>query len=970
MAHNPTGSQWHRWDLHFHTPSSFDYGNGSVTDEQIIDCLKEEFIRVVAITDHHTMDVSRIRNLKELAGDDITVLPGIELRSDQGGKPIHYIAIFSEDCSLDHIWDTLKGKLELTPESIAEKGGDDRIYVPLEKAAEVTRQLGGVISIHAGTKSNSINEISNAEEFQQQIKADITRQFVDIYEVGKDQDISVHFDKIFPAIGKELPLIICSDNHNAKEYRTKTPLWMRADPCFRGLKMVIHEPLERVFLGEFPESPARVTKHPTKYIRGIAFQAMAGCPAGEKWFSGGVDFNHGLVAIIGNKGSGKSALADTIGLLGASTNSARYSFLSAKRFRHPQSGRAKHFNASITWESGECYEKCLGDDCLATDVPHVQYLPQEHVENVCNELGSGKGSKFEEELKAVIFSHVPDVERHGQPTLDALLEFHAGKKRERIDTLQRDLKKLTRERCALEAQADPSVRTELEKKLDLQQQVLAGHDAKKPEVVEPPAEGESDPESNELAARIHQAEADRDKLSAEVDKLAKSLSDTQTRRVVADRLLEALENLEVDVRTAKDGMLVDANALGVDLDTIVTFAVNREPITAIRDKCVQDAAQHSKDLDGASDEEAEQKGVLGARARLAEAKKKVEKLQNKLDEPNRQYQKYLKALKEWQDEKARLEGTAEFPESIKGLTATIESLKSLPAKIRSKQEAMLAKAREIYEVKEELASLYRTLYEPVQSFMATNDLAKGKLQFRVEFATSDFAARFLQMIAKNKRGTFKGVDEGYTRITEMLSTASWEDADSAMQFVAEVDEALHKNLQGDSEAVTLVSQIAKEHSASDLLNYLYGIEYLEPRYLLKWDEKDLAMLSPGERGTVLLVFYLLIDKTDVPLIIDQPEGNLDNHTVAKILVDCIRETRKRRQVFIVTHNPNLAVVCDADQVVHATLDKEDGNAITYSSGALENPAISKFVTDVLEGTMWAFDIRGYKYAVGMDRTAT
>jgi predicted ATPase len=130
------------------------------------------------------------------------------------------------------------------------------------------------------------------------------------------------------------------------------------------------------------------------------------------------------------------------------------------------------------------------------------------------------------------------------------------------------------------------------------------------------------------------------------------------------------------------------------------------------------------------------------------------------------------------------------------------------------------------------------------------------------------------------------------------------------------------------------------------------------------DVSRIAMLSPGERGTLLLVFYLLIDKGDMPLVIDQPEGNLDNQTVAKILVDCIREARKRRQVFIVTHNPNLAVVCDADQVVYASMDKANGNAITYVSGALENPVMTKHVTDVLEGTRWAFGVRGEKYKVG------
>jgi len=101
---------------------------------------------------------------------------------------------------------------------------------------------------------------------------------------------------------------------------------------------------------------------------------------------------------------------------------------------------------------------------------------------------------------------------------------------------------------------------------------------------------------------------------------------------------------------------------------------------------------------------------------------------------------------------------------------------------------------------------------------------------------------------------------------------------------------------------------------------------------LRWEGKDLAMLSPGERGTLLLVFYLLIEKGEVPLIIDQPEGNLDNYTVAKVLVECIKMARNRRQVFIVTHNPNLAVVCDADQVIHARMDKANGNEISYDTG--------------------------------------
>ena len=121
--------------------------------------------------------------------------------------------------------------------------------------------------------------------------------------------------------------------------------------------------------------------------------------------------------------------------------------------------------------------------------------------------------------------------------------------------------------------------------------------------------------------------------------------------------------------------------------------------------------------------------------------------------------------------------------------------------------------------------------------------------------------------------------------------------------------------------------------------------------------------APGERGTLLLVFYLLVDKDDIPLMIDQPEENLDNQTVYDLLVPCIKDARQRRQIIIVTHNPNLAVVCDADQVIHADLNKPDSYRMSYDSGSIESPAINKAIVDILEGTMPAFKNRDSKYLI-------
>jgi predicted ATP-dependent endonuclease of OLD family len=124
-------------------------------------------------------------------------------------------------------------------------------------------------------------------------------------------------------------------------------------------------------------------------------------------------------------------------------------------------------------------------------------------------------------------------------------------------------------------------------------------------------------------------------------------------------------------------------------------------------------------------------------------------------------------------------------------------------------------------------------------------------------------------------------------------------------------------------------------------------------------------LSPGTRGIVLLLLYLAIDRIDRrPLLIDQPEENLDPKSVFDDLVPHFREARKRRQVIIVTHNANLVVNTDADQVIVATSEPAATGGlplIRYESGSLENSNIRKAVCDILEGGERAFLERERRY---------
>lgn len=779
-------------------------------------------------------------------------------------------------------------------------------------------------------------------------------------EIGQLKDIDRHHKTIFPATGLDKPLVLCSDNHRITSYSTKAPLWLRADPTFRGLLMVLRETRDRVYIGDRPPEVVRVEQNRTKYIRSVAFASKPTLPAGQQWFSGTVEFNSGLVAIVGNKGSGKSALADALGLLGSTKNSDGFSFLSRGRFLHPTSGYADHFDATLAWESGDSTTRCLSEAVKPEELERLKYLPQDHVEKVCNELAGLGEEGFEQELKAVIFSHVPEADRLGHTTLDDLVRFQTGEKQTRIDSLIKQLREVSRTRARLEGQADSAARVESMEKITRRKLELDAHDKNKPqEVANPTADGSTPAPDAALIVDLTAAESKKTGLNSQVTAEAEALRVAERRAAVAKRLLEKLENFKKDFAVFKTSLAEDAKELGVGVDELIAISVTPSKVEGVRDAAVT-AAKTAKNTLEASDPPGLRKQLEAVLAQLTE-------LQSKLDAPNRAYQTYLKALEEWQAKRTEIEGSECNAESVRGLEAALAALEKLPDQIAAVTAEQVALAVQVHAEKVAQAKVYRDLYASVQGFIDSHILAKDKLrlEFQAELTDEGFSGRLLGLLALNRKGSFMGIDEGRAKAGSLVEITQWESADSVKTFLAAVDKALHEDQrEGQGGQTQLKDQLPKGTKPEEVFDLLYGLEYIRPRYILRWDGKDLSMLSPGERGTLLLVFYLLIDKSDMPLLIDQPEGNLDNHTVAKVLVECIKEARKRRQVFIVTHNPNLAVVCDADQIVHANMDKTHNNAITYTTGSLENPGMSQYVTDVLEGTLWAFRVREGKYAVG------
>jgi hypothetical protein len=774
------------------------------------------------------------------------------------------------------------------------------------------------------------------------------------------------FEKEFKSLK---PCVHGSDAHDSESlfvFADDRQLWIKANPSFNGLAQLLLNPSERVYVGPEPLALKRVRDSATKSIGMIRMGPVGAEDQDARWFSGSISLNPGLVAIIGKKGSGKSALADIAGLLGNSQNADDFSFLNKQRFLNPKYRLGERFIATLEWRSGDEHEMRLSDPTDALVPERVKYIPQSHLEEICAEIqDSSSPTLFDRELEAVIFSHVPAPDRLGRERLPELVDHTTEQTAGRISQLQTRLGKVNGEYLELRQRGSRDAKKTLEAALASRRAELASHDKTKPAEV-PELEASGDRDSADSAAREELAKvvAEIEILDGELKKHREAEAEAKKRLVAVERLQGRIENFRGTLSAFQEESAQDATLLGLDPTGLVRLEVDTSELEKLQ-KTLADEIQESIEL-----LDRDRPGSLAYKR--AEASKNAEGLRRKLSAPERRRQEYERALKGWQRTRAVILGSPAAHDSIKGLEASREALSAIPAEAAAKREERTALVRQIFGAKEKLVEEYERLYAPVQDFIDSHTVAREveALSFSAAVFVDGLEDGILAMINQRKRGSFSGDQEGRERLRELIARYDFASADGVVAFLDELGENLEKDQRPGAgrEAVQLADQLVQSADPASFYAFIFGLDYLRPRFELLWRDKPLSQLSPGERGTLLLIFYLLIDKDDTPLIIDQPEENLDNETVARLLVPAVRYAKERRQIILVTHNPNLAVVCDADQIVHADFNRVEGNRVTYTSGAIEAPEITKLIVDVLEGTKPAFDFRDAKYDV-LDRLA-
>lgn len=193
---------------------------------------------------------------------------------------------------------------------------------------------------------------------------------------------------------------------------------------------------------------------------------------------------------------------------------------------------------------------------------------------------------------------------------------------------------------------------------------------------------------------------------------------------------------------------------------------------------------------------------------------------------------------------------------------------------------------------------------------------------------------------------------------------------SANNFKNDIKEILHAILD---DSLVIKSAYTKKEAITKLTKSWFTFDYT-----IQQDGDKISEMSPGKKSFVLLKLLIELDNSKCPILIDQPEDDLDNLSIYDDLVRFIKTKKKERQIIIVTHNPNLVVGTDSECVIVANQDgltsKNNTYQFEYISGSLESEYcentsksillqknIQKHVCDILEGGKEAFEKRREKY---------
>ena len=996
------GSVWRRWDPHTHTPGTVlnDHFRGGNAWEEFLQRIETSNppIEALGITDYYSLEnYKKACGFKEVGrmANVGLIFPNVELRyaiATSSGTPINFHLLISPD-DPEHIEQTQRFLQKLTF-----KAGDDEFNCSRGEIMRLGRyhaggelneqdalaegvnqfkvspdqflqkwtdtpwiQRNALIAIAAGSRdgSSGLQRASSLAALRRKLE----RSAHVIFSANpRDRDFwlgkgVVSVDDLTKTYRGRKPCLHGSDAHDTDHVGAPALnrfTWIKGDASFDTLHQACIEPELRVSVAATPPSGA----FSSQTITSISI-------ANADWLSASeLPLNSGLIGVIGERGSGKTALVDMIaaGAHALSPHLMTTSFV--RRAREPVDLLGDML-VTLNWKDGAQTTVALRDIEFANSVDdsRVQYLSQQFVEQLCS--ADGATDALIREIERVIFTAHSPEDRMGAEDFRELLNILAARGRQR---------RTDSERAITEAGT------------------RIGAERDKQDLV-----SEAETRRKRLANQIKQDTAERTKLvTKEAESHARALekvstaADTLRGRVEqARRRSEALDVLADDVNAFRDwrkeSEFVDFRERHIAADlkdkewaefrTDYVGDVDRVLASAKRDTMNQIKKLSGPILSGEDDSREVRSAnapevSTSTKSLIPHGKELTELPLSLLQQEETRLRKLIGADEVKQTAYKKLsDRIAVAKNQIGVLDKTIAAGHAAAEKINEFLDARNQSYRGVFEGIETEEQALTALYSPLSKRLSDAGGVLGKLTFSIRRKVDivAWAATGEALLDLRRAGDFKGRGALHAAAEALLldawRTGSTEEvADAMAGFRAEHDEDLRRG------ALVEKSDKAGYRSwAGQISTWLYSTDHVRVSYGIQHEGVDIETLSPGTRGIVLLLLYLAVDtEDDRPLIIDQPEENLDPKSIFDELVGLFRQAKQRRQIVIVTHNANLIVNTDADQVIVAQCGQlHPGRLpkITYTCGSLENGDIRAHVCSILEGGEEAFRERAKRLRI-------
>ena len=646
------------------------------------------------------------------------------------------------------------------------------------------------------------------------------------------------------------------------------------------------------------------------------------------WFEEqALPLNPGLVAVIGRKGMGKSALNELVAYAAGAWQDDPLSFIHRSR---------PHLNGiriRLNWGDGRIVDHAIAAKGVASTAGEVRYLSQRFVERLCADHQAD--GDLVKEIEAVIFAHLAPTETLNASSFADLREKRTTTIRQEQRRLVGELQRLHREIHELykRSLSVPERRARME---TLRKERRSIHE----QMPQPGTE-----EEQRIATELQTM---RDALAVAIARQA-GHKETLLR---IDGIREKVQAFRVEMERFWSDIAADLREVGVPegdrggFEPAYVGDVNR-PLEARRDAITR----AMDELEGAENDPA--RGTiralqllvlhLGDRSTADQAKK----------QRMAELQKRLAAI---DLELARIEKEIE---TIEGAEAEkLGTLRSARRKAYADYFETLRREQAV------LAELYRPLEEHLGR--AHEEARQVKFGIRWKVDVDAWIERGMQLFDGRKSLPYQTPDALKEAALEHL-LPGWQGG-PAEEFGAGIDRFLHRF--GEDPGSVVPGILKTNFTPVDFFDWIYSVDHIRLNYGLSYQATALENLSPGTKGIVLLILYLAMDNQDTrPLLIDQPDENLDNESIYDLLATYFRSAKQRRQILLITHNPNLVMNTDAEQIVVATCMKGENGlpSMSYVSGAIENAVrpdgIRQRACRVLEGGEKAFHQRERRYAL-------